>query len=271
MAASQRRNLSSAAVSRTLCLLENALGAQLFNRVGRSLALNSQGRSLRDAVRTATAAVDLGLGEMLTDSFTGELTVSSLGVLTEYFVVPTVVDLMREHPGLIPEHLNRRTAEAITKPWRGEIDVAFYYDELGVEGALVEQIDSTPMTVYCGASHPLFSLKHITSAMVLKYPFSIPQLGDTGRSMDGWPTDIRRNVSIRVTMLATNLAICLSGATIAALEGVRAGTLRRLPTRPLPRIKIFAARPTTGLEVGAASLLVQRAKSYIKAYNRRLR
>ena len=57
----RRLGLTPAAVSRTLGLLEDALGAPVFNRVGKSLVLSAAGTALRDAVRDATRTIDLGL------------------------------------------------------------------------------------------------------------------------------------------------------------------------------------------------------------------
>src|SRR5262249_3438819 len=101
-AAARRLALTPAAVSRTVRLLEDALSVPLFNRVGRTLVLNTSGASLRDAVRAASRAVDAGLSESLGDPFLGPLRVASLGVLTEHFVVPALVDLKRSHASLVP-------------------------------------------------------------------------------------------------------------------------------------------------------------------------
>ena len=274
--ASRRLHLTPAAVSRTLRLLEDELGDQLFNRVGRSLVLNSRGAALRDALRSAVSAVDRGLHATLADPFSGSLRVSSLGVLSEYFVVPALIELKKEHTSLVPEHLNLRTAEATDLLSRGEIDLAFYYEERAVDGIVVERVGQTPMSVYCGRGHPLFSKRRITQETVLEYAFSVPQVGDSGKLMDDWPTEIPRRVGMRITLLRSNLEVCRSGALltvlpdVAAATDLAAGELRRLPMRNLPPIDVFAARPATGIERGAARRLITGVSARISAVNRSL-
>jgi DNA-binding transcriptional LysR family regulator len=274
--ASRRLHLTPAAVSRTVRLLERELGEPLFNRIGRSLVLNSHGSLLRDAVRSAASAVDRGLVAARADPFSGRLRVASLGVLTEVFVVPSLIALKREHAELIPEHLNLRTSEALEQLARGELDVAFYYEEVAADGVVVERLGVTSVSVYCGRGHPLFCRRRLTEAMVLEHSFSVPQIGDSGRVMDGWPTDLSRKVGMRITLLRSNLEVCRSGALLAVLPDVtaarfaRAGELRPLPMRRLPDIEIFAGRPASGLERGAARALVERVREEVTAANRDL-
>jgi DNA-binding transcriptional LysR family regulator len=275
--ASKGLHLTPAAVSRTLRLLEAELGEPVFNRVGRSLVLNSRGASLRDAMRSAVLLVDRGLTATLADPFAGPLRVSSLGVLTEHYVVPSLIELKRDYPEFVPEHVNLRTAEATELLARGELDVAFYYEELAIDGIVVERLGATPMSVYCGRKHPLFARKRVTQKMVLEHAFSVPQMGDTGRVMDGWPTDLARKVGMRITLLRSNLAICLSGTLLTVLPDVTAHEflkkrqLRRLPLRALPDIEVFAARPASGLERGAASALIERVGNRVDGLNRALK
>ena len=101
VAAARRLGLTPAAVSRTLGLLEDALGAPVFNRVGKHLVLNAAGIALRDAVREATRAVDAGLSETTGDPFLRPLRIASLGVLTD-LVVPALLELKRATPRWSP-------------------------------------------------------------------------------------------------------------------------------------------------------------------------
>ena len=171
--AAKRLHLTPAAVSRTIRLLESDLGEPLFNRVGRTLVLNSRGAELRNAMHTAVAHVDDGLLRSLGDPFVGTLRVASIGLLTHYFVIPELISLRREYPSLLPENQNLGTADATTLLVRGEIDVAFYYEDLTVEGLVVEHLGQTGMSVYCGRGHPLFSIENPSEDEILQHPFSV--------------------------------------------------------------------------------------------------
>lgn len=270
--ASRRLAVTPAAVSRTLRLLEDAVGEPLFNRVGRALALNTSGAALRDAVRAAQRAIDGGLADALGDAaFGGPLRVASLGVLTDHFVVPAVIDLVRAHPTLVPEHLNLGTADANGLLSRGQLDVAFYYEEVTAQHVLVTRIGRTPASVFCGRAHPLFRRRRVTRADVLAHPFSVPQIGDSGRVMDGWPPDIPRRVGMRITVLRSNLHVALSGALLTVLPDVTAaphvarGELRRLGAITLPPIDVFAARHESATERGAVVTLIRAVEARLRA------
>jgi DNA-binding transcriptional LysR family regulator len=269
--ASKRLALTPAAVSRTLRLLEAEVGEPLFNRVGRALALNTTGAALRGAVRAAQRAVDVGLAEALGAAFGGPLRVASLGVLTDHFVVPAVIDLLRAHGDLQPEHLNLGTVEANALLSRGQLDVAFYYEDVTVQGVLVRRIGHTPAAVYCGRAHPLFGQRRASRDHVLAHPFSVPQIGDTGRVMDGWPPEIPRRIGMRITVLRSNLQVALSGALLTVLPEVTAaphvagGELRRLGAVELPPIEVFAARHESATERGAVLALIRDVEARLRA------
>ncbi len=272
-AASARLHVTPAAVSRTLRLLEAEFEEKLFNRVGRSLVLNERGVRLRAALRDATTVVDRGIAGSLFSGFAGPLRVASLGVLTDHFVVTTLLELKREYPELIPEHQNLSTAAAATAVARGSVDVAFYYEDLTVEDVQVEHLASTTMSVYCGADHPLFRARKLPLDRVLAHAFSVPQIGDSGRALDGWPTDVPRKIGMRITTLRSNLEVCLSGALLCVLPdvtadaSVRARKLRRIRAVALEEIPIYVARPLGGLRGGAADAVVHRVRERVEAFS----
>ena len=109
----------------------------------------------------------------------GPLRVASIGVLTEHFVVPVLIDIKRAHPELVPQHENLRTVEANAKLARGELDVAFYYEDVVADDVIVERLGHTPMSIYCGRGHPLFTRPRVVRADLLAHPFSVPMIGDT--------------------------------------------------------------------------------------------
>ena len=277
VAAAARLHLTPAAVSRTLRLLEEELGHPLFNRVGRGLVLNTSGAALQGHVRTAVTTVEQGLSDLKGDPLAGPLRVASLGVLTEHFVVPALIALKKTAPALLPEHINLRASEANTELARGKLDLAFYYEELTAEGVLVERLGETSMSVYCGKGHVLFRQSRVTQKNVLEHPFSVPQIGDSGRVMDGWPADLPRLVGMRITMLQSNLSVCLSGTLLTVLPDVVAAVhvrqkeLRRLPVHGLPAIEVFAARPAAALHRSALQVVVDGVRTRLTEENRAVR
>lgn len=271
-AASRVLHVTPAAISRTLRLLEAEMGESLFNRVGRSLVLNERGARLREGVAAAIDEVERGIARSLSSAFAGPLRVASLGVLTDHFVVATLLELKAEHPALLPEHRNLPPAAALDEITRGALDVAFFYEELGRDGVRVSRVAETTMSVYCGRSHPLFDGEEPDAATLTEHAFSVPQVGDSGRVLDGWPPTVARRIGMRITTLRSNLEVCRSGILLCVLpdvtahDALEAGELRRFDAISLPTIPVFAARGEGGVHGGAADVLIARVRSRIEEH-----
>lgn len=262
VAAARRLALTPAALSRTLGLLEDALGAPVFNRVGKTLVLNAAGVALREAVREATRTVDRGLSETLGDPFLAPLRVASLGVLTD-LVLPAMIELKRAHPTVVPEHFNIGPTDANSLLVRGKLEVAFYYEEVTAENVIVERLGPLGASVYCGRTHRLFARGKVTRQDILAEPFSVPRVGESGRVRDGWPTEVPRKIGMRIELLRSNLVVSLSGTLLTVLPDVTAaphvaaGELRRLPAIELPPIDVFVARHQATLGRRPTELLIE--------------
>lgn len=270
-AAAKRLGLTAAAVSRTVRLLEDRLERPLFHRVGRSLTLNAAGERLREATREALRSVDTGLRELGPAALARPLRVASLGLLTEHFVVPSLLDLLGGEDGPAPQHLNLRPADALVMLRRFEVDVAFYYEDLVAEGLHVEELAPASKAVFCGRGHPLFDGPEPPVEALLLHPFSVPQVGDSGRPMDGWPADRERRVGMRVTMLRSNLQVALSGRFLTVLPDVtaaphvEAGDLRRFHAPELPPIRLFATRRPEDLRRPDVQALIERVAARLRS------
>jgi DNA-binding transcriptional LysR family regulator len=175
--AARRLHVVPSALSRTLGLLEEALGERLFTRTGRRLALNARGRALLEAVRAGEEAIARGAahataveGEAV---FAGELRVGTLGVLTNHVVLPELLALVDAHPQLVPILRNARSSEANHRLALGDLDVAFYYDALTAPGLAIRRLGILTNGIYCGRAHPLFRARRVDRARLLAYPFSV--------------------------------------------------------------------------------------------------
>ncbi len=153
-AAAERVARSQSAASAALAELEAAVGAPLFDRVGRRLVLNENGRAL---LPRAAAMIDDATE--LQHLFSGEhavpLRVAASFTIGEYLLPERVAEWKAAHPG---SHLRMRvsnTDDVIDAVARHEADIGF------VEGArthpdlLMRPWLSDELVVFAAATHPL--------------------------------------------------------------------------------------------------------------------
>jgi DNA-binding transcriptional LysR family regulator len=274
--AAERLHVTPAAISRTIGLLEDRLGCALFNRSGRRLVLNQKGQKLLEAVREGMAGVERGVHAVTEDPFSGPLRISSLGVLTNHFVLPAMLDLSREHPRLEPRLQNLRTRDAAEALMRGALDVAFVYEHMTFEGLKVQRLGESSASVYCGRGHPLFGAESLELDELLEHPFSVPAIGDTGAVMDGWPSDLPRRIGMRITLLTSNLEVCKSGRFITVLPDVtarphvEAGELRRFGFGVVPAAAVFATWRATEEEGGRVRKAIEAVRARVERVSAQL-
>lgn len=269
--ASKQLHVTAPAISRTIRLLEEELGQPLFRRAGRNLVLNAAGKRLLQTLSDSMAMLEATLLELAGDPMTGPVRMSAIGVLTDYFVLPAILQLKKEHPDLEPSIELHRTVDANEFLVRGHLDVAFYYEAMTDERLEIESLGKLTASIYCGQGHPLFATKEVTLEQMLEHPFSVPQRGDTGKVMDGWPVDIERTIDMRITMLYTNLHICLGGHLLTALpdvvgrEYLESGRLRRFPFELIEPIDVYAARRKSDGPSSAADQVVAAVRQQVQS------
>src|SRR5262245_52915631 len=95
-----RLHISQPALSRSLRRLEAAVGVQLFDRVGRSLAPNEHGRALAEHARRALTELDTGISAVrrAADPEAGEIRLAFLHTLGVRLVPELIRAYNAEHP-----------------------------------------------------------------------------------------------------------------------------------------------------------------------------
>lgn len=245
--AAARLHVSPSALSRSVKLVEETLEEELFVRGSRRITLNRAGRRLLEAIRRSVTSLEHAMHGVLDHDFTGDYRVASLGVLTDYFVLPALLEVQREKPAVVPCMTTLPSKEANRQLANGQIEVAFYYDATSMPGIECRRIGTLSNALYCGKGHPLFAARSVTLAMLADHGFSVAGIGDRGTPMDGWPVEVPRKVDFQITMLSTNLRVALSGRFVCVLPDVVAhadavaGRLYRLPPTPVPETAVYAA------------------------------
>src|SRR5579859_950934 len=94
--------LSAPAVSERVRELENRLGARLFNRTTRSVALTEAGKRLLDRIGPALSDIGAALSELAGDEgrLTGTLRINGPTPAIQLRLAPLLVEFMARHPDL---------------------------------------------------------------------------------------------------------------------------------------------------------------------------
>lgn len=160
--AAARLGYVQSAVTSHVKALEDELGVQLFDRLGRRIMLTHAGNQLLDYADQILQLADEARTKVSeAGEPAGPVTVSAPEMLCAYRLPPVIRELHRQHPGIrllfrasptgaLDDSLRHALAN-------GDIDAAFVLDEnLVPTGSLsVEYLASEPLVVVAAPHHPL--------------------------------------------------------------------------------------------------------------------
>jgi DNA-binding transcriptional LysR family regulator len=247
----RRSHVTPPAMSKAIRKLEDELGAPLFERTTRKVALTSDGELLLDRCRQVLATVDAiprELGEAR-GAVTGELRIAAMEVFSLELLPAAVGRVVKRHPGVVPltyemtpDLMERHLAD-------GSIDVGFTIGGGAAPGVAYETLGESSGVVVCGRGHPLYRDGRLTRADLERHPFVVPRFFQRPHlpSLDQFPEGlVARKVGATIELLQMGVALAESGAYLGCFPEIsvrrclRAGSLRAL--RGLPRGTPFQLR-----------------------------
>lgn len=241
-AAADRVARSQSAASSALAELEATLGVKLFDRVGRRLTLNAQGRALLPrAVNLLEQAAEIG--QLFGAADQGALRVAASFTVGEYLLPPLIAGWKRVHPGTRLRLDIANTRAVLDAVAALEVDVGF------IEGARthpdldVAHWRDDELVVVAAAGHPMAG-RRVDRAWLRAAPWILREPGSgTREGADRWlvpglgrlriEMELGSNEAVKRAVAAGQGVGLLSVHAVA--EAVAAGTLARLQT-PLPRM-----------------------------------
>ncbi|MCA9515924.1 MAG: LysR family transcriptional regulator [Myxococcales bacterium] len=238
--ASERLLLTPSALSRSIRLLEEELGTELFDRVGRGLVLNAAGQELLATVRDTMRMLDDAVTAISRKDAVGSLRIAAPLPFHSMLVLPALEAVRESHPGLVP-HLSGLPPDAVNAALlSGELDLGVLDDPVPDDHLVVERLIPVVHGVYCGPGHPLHGAAAATLDDVQGHLFAAPPPGQ----LDHWPPDRERKVGAVLHDLHLALELCATGRFLVVLPDLVA---RHHPAaRPLTRVPV---------ELGGASAL----------------
>jgi DNA-binding transcriptional LysR family regulator len=193
--AAHRLGYVQSSVSAQVAALEQELGAPLFDRLGRKIALTDAGRvmlrysgrllDLTKEAREAVADAGVGSGEV-----TGTLKVSAPETLLTYRL-PRLLALFHErHPkvrlSVRPSAIGRLVGSMRRSVEEGGVDVAFILDgPVKVSGLSVEPLLEESVSVIVSAAHTMASSPMVASRDLSGETVLLPEAPESGCAYRG--------------------------------------------------------------------------------------
>lgn len=230
--------MSQSAASSALKELEQQFDILLFDRVGKRLQLNEQGRLIRSRTEALLEQAKELEQALLQHQDAGPVTVGATLTIGNYLAVSILSDLLREHPDAEVNLTVANTQNIMQQVLNYDIDIGM------IEGEIQHpELDIIPwrkddLCVFCAPSHPLAKESVITDDHIQQYPWVLRESGSGtrqafDRAMHGILSQIPIAVELQHTeaikrAVGSGLGLgCLS--RISVEDALKRGDLLELP------------------------------------------
>lgn len=200
--AAERLHVSTARVSQTIKKLERRIGAPLFERTSRRVALTAIGRGLDDELRPAFRSIQDAVDRATAAAgrVHGTLRVGFVGAATGQFVLEVVEAFRADHPECEVRFHEKQFGAGLAPLRAGEIDMVlaavpvFGSAEADLTAGAVLFVE--PLTLAVAAGHPFAGLPSVPMAdlartTILRTPPTVPDYWDealVGRPAERGPS-----------------------------------------------------------------------------------
>ena len=184
--AAEELHLTQPAVSKRIAALENALNAQLFDRIGRQVSLTEAGRALERYARRILSEVEDSRRTIsnLSGAVSGPLKLAASHHISLHRLPAILRSYIHQYPEVQLDLVFMDSELACRAVEQGELELALI---------TLPQLEKTPLTVIevwtdrlvlaVGIDHPLRSEKKITPAVLARYPAILPARGTYTRTL----------------------------------------------------------------------------------------
>ncbi|MED7818714.1 MULTISPECIES: LysR family transcriptional regulator [unclassified Francisella] len=170
--------ISQAAASMSLSQLENMLDTTLFDRVGKRMKLNANGKNLlTKAIKILDEVEEFETFSNSNSSLSGKIIVGASTTIANYILPKYVATFRKTYPDVNFEIISGNTKEIINHVESLTCDVAFIEgecDNQAIETSLWKKDD---LKIICQPNHPLCDKKNIKIKDLLKYEWVTREQG----------------------------------------------------------------------------------------------
>jgi DNA-binding transcriptional LysR family regulator len=241
--------MSQSAASGALADLERQFGLRLFDRVGKRLALNERGRSVRPRAEAALDQARELESALENRKDVGRLRIGATLTTGNYLAVPLIGRFKREHPEAELTLAVANTEQIARQVANFEIDVGLIEGEVDHPALEVTRWRDDELVVFCAPGHPFARKRFLAdrdlraAAWIVREPgsgtrqtFDRAMRGLTGLHI---ALELQHTEAIKVAVEAGLGVGCVS--RIALADAIRFGSLKtcRVPNRDFRRQFFF--------------------------------
>lgn len=183
-AASRELNVASSAINRQILWLEDSLGLQLFERVGRRLRLSQAGETLLAHVKRTYSDFDATLAQLdaLKGLRRGSVSIASVESVSETLLPGLVTSFRNTYPGIHVSVTVTSSREAARLVEAAEADVGFTFDPPVSSTLTAAYHQDFQIGALMAPGHPLARQESLSLSDCLQYPVVLPAKGLSIRS-----------------------------------------------------------------------------------------
>ncbi|WP_457564037.1 LysR substrate-binding domain-containing protein [Caminibacter pacificus] len=140
-------NLSQSAVSLAIKSLENKLNTKLFNRIGKKLILNENGKLFKEKTEKAYFEIINAENLFKTKNLSGELIFSASKTINNFLLPPIYLKFIHKYPNIKLNKNSKNSKQIIEELLQGKIDFGFIETEFDHPDIIKEELKKDNLIV----------------------------------------------------------------------------------------------------------------------------
>jgi LysR family transcriptional regulator, cyn operon transcriptional activator len=208
--------VTQSTLSHGLRQLEDELGIELFDRIGRGLKISQAGLAFKGYVGRAVQEIESGRMELarLNGMQTGDLTVGVIPTFMDSLVPPIVARFTALHPGIHVSVRDLRADVIADLLAAGRLDVGIAFHPVPRHDIDAQHLFSERLLLLVSGTHPLYRRRSVRMSALDNLPLCLlPRSFATRRMLEEAFREAKVTPQVRVEMesVSATIAACESG------------------------------------------------------------
>jgi DNA-binding transcriptional LysR family regulator len=174
--------LTQSAASQSLKELENILGYQVFNRLGRKLLLNDQGRAIL-VKSIKMLELQTQLQQPISAELKGQLNVAASVTIGSYVMPQLLASFVKKYPLVEPKLYISNSADVITRLTAGQAHIGLIEAPTTHQSLIISPWRTDKLAVFCSAEHQLAAQPALSLNEMSKQRWILREQGSGTRSV----------------------------------------------------------------------------------------